>query len=188
MKNIAIFASGSGTNAQRIAEYFQSHKEVKVCRIYCNNPQAYVIQRAVNLGIPLTLFTRKELHESSMVLKTLKDDNTNLIVLAGFLWLIPEDIIHAYKGSIINIHPALLPKYGGKGMYGARVHETVISNNDDVSGITIHFVNEHYDEGQIIFKATCKVEPEDTPDSLAVKIHQLEYEHYPAIIEKLLLK
>jgi len=185
MEKIAIFASGSGTNAQRIIEYFKGHSFISVDLVLSNNPEAYVLTRAKSEGIPSVIFSRKEFYESEDVLTILEERKITFIVLAGFLWLIPDYLLHAYSGKIVNIHPALLPKYGGKGMYGMRVHETVKNSGDKESGITIHMVNEHYDEGQIIFQARCKIDPTDTPQSLAHKIHALEYEHYPRIIESL---
>lgn len=187
-KRIALFASGSGSNAQRITEYFKNNNKVHIAGIYCNKPDAYVLTRAVKLEIHSTVFSRKDFYESEDVLKKLLTDNVDLIVLAGFLWLIPMNILNHFKNRIINIHPALLPKYGGKGMFGERVHEAVIRSGDAESGISIHFVNEKYDEGNIIFQAKCSVELNDTPDSLASKIHKLEYEHYPRIIEQILFQ
>jgi phosphoribosylglycinamide formyltransferase-1 len=185
MEKIAIFASGSGTNAQRIIEYFKRHPSVSVDLVLSNNPEAFVLTRAGSAGIPAIVFSRKEFYETEKVLSILKERNITFIVLAGFLWLIPDYLLRAYRDKIVNIHPALLPGYGGKGMYGMRVHEAVIKSGDKESGITIHMVNEKYDEGQIIFQARCKVEPDDTPESLAKKIHALEYEHYPRSIESL---
>ena len=186
MEKIAIFASGSGTNAQRIIEYFKGHSFISVDLILSNNPEAFVLTRAKSAGIPTVIFTRKEFYETERVLTILKEQKITFIVLAGFLWLIPDYLLHEYSGKIVNIHPALLPKYGGKGMYGMRVHESVIKSLDKESGITIHMVNEKYDDGQIIFQSRCKVEPEDTPETLAQKVHALEYEHYPRLIESLL--
>ena len=186
MKQIAIFASGSGTNAQRIATYFKDSDKVKINRIYSNKPDAYVLNRAKNLNIPTTVFTRDDFYHTDKILNQLIKEKTDLIVLAGFLWLVPDNILIAFPDRIINIHPALLPKYGGKGMYGNRVHEAVISSGDKKSGITIHYVNERYDEGKIIFQATCPVVPDDTPETLAAKVHQLEYKYYPEVIENIL--
>jgi phosphoribosylglycinamide formyltransferase-1 len=186
MKKIAIFASGSGSNAQRIAEFFKGNNHVGVARIYCNNPDACVLIRAVKLGIPSFIFNRYDFYHSDLVLNQLTIDQTDLIVLAGFLWLVPSNILNVFKNRIINIHPALLPGYGGKGMYGQRVHEVVIASGDKESGITIHYVNEKYDEGNIIFQAKCTVEKNETPESLAIKIHKLEYDHFPVIIEKVI--
>jgi len=186
MKRIVIFASGSGTNAQRIVEYFSKNASISVERIYCNKKDAFVLKRAANLGIPATLFNRDDFYRSDKVERLLQKDNPDLIVLAGFLWLIPDSIIRLFPNKIINIHPALLPKYGGKGMYGSIVHEAVINAGEEESGITIHFVNEHYDEGMTIFQAKCKIKKNDTPDVLAAKIHKLEHKHFPEEIEKLL--
>lgn len=187
MEKIAIFASGSGTNAQRIIEYFKDHPSISVDLVLSNNPEAFVLTRAKSSGISSVIFTRKEFFESEKVLTILKQHQITFIVLAGFLWLIPDYLLREYAGRIVNIHPALLPKYGGKGMYGMRVHESVINSGDKESGITIHMVNERYDEGHIIFQSRCKVEPDDTPESLAKKIHALEYEHYPRIIESIII-
>jgi phosphoribosylglycinamide formyltransferase 1 len=187
MNKIALFASGSGTNAQRICEYFRTHPLITPALILSNKTDAFVLERARILGIPSVTFTRKEFYESDQIPTLLKNQEIDFIVLAGFLWLIPENILHLYNGKILNIHPALLPKYGGKGMYGMRVHEAVIQSGDTESGITIHYVNNHYDEGAIIFQAKCKVDPGDTPESLAQKIHQLEYTHFPKVIEEVIL-
>ena len=187
MKQIAIFASGSGTNAQRITEYFSDSVEVGINRIYSNKQEAFVLKRADNLGIPTTVFNRFTFYETDTILKQLQYERTDLLVLAGFLWLIPANLLKAFPDRIINIHPALLPKYGGKGMYGYKVHEAVIRSGDKESGITIHYVNEFYDEGKIIYRAKCVIDPEETPESLASKIHKLEYRYYPQVIEKVLM-
>ena len=187
MYRIAIFASGNGTNAQHISEYFKGNQHVRVDLILSNNPGAYVLERANDLKIPGVSFTRKELYETNYVLDLLSVQNITHLVLAGFLWLIPEKILRPYRGRIINIHPALLPKFGGKGMYGMRVHEAVIASGDRESGITIHHVNERYDEGSVLFQARCPVAPDDTPETLAGKIHQLEYRHFPAVIEQVIM-
>lgn len=186
MKNIAIFASGNGSNAEQISKYFFNNPTGKVKLILTNNPKAGVIERAEKLGIVSVIFDRDTFYFSEEIVDTLKENNINLVVLAGFLWLIPENILKAFKGKIINIHPALLPKYGGKGMYGSYVHEAVITAGEKKSGISIHFVNEKYDEGQVIFQAEVEIEKGETPESLALKIHELEYEHFPLIIEKIL--
>jgi phosphoribosylglycinamide formyltransferase-1 len=186
MKKIAIFASGSGSNAQAIAEYFKNSAQIKVACILTNRPDAYVLERAKMLKIPSFIFDREEYYHSTKLLAILQDYNIDFIVLAGFLWLVPEYLIKAFPKRIINIHPALLPKYGGKGMYGMRVHEAVIDNGEKDSGITIHFVNEKYDEGNIIFQAHCPVNRNDTPELLAERVHLLEHEHYPKVIEKLI--
>jgi phosphoribosylglycinamide formyltransferase-1 len=185
-RKIAIFASGSGTNAQRIIEYFSRNPQITVYLVLSNKPDAYVLERAKILNVPSVVFNRHSFYETDEITGLLKKDGIDLIVLAGFLWLIPLNLIRAYPGRIINIHPALLPKYGGKGMYGARVHEAVIQSGDKESGISIHYVNEKYDEGSIIFQAKCEVMQNDTPDTLSQRIHQLEYKHYPEIIEKLI--
>jgi len=182
---IAVFASGSGSNAQRIAEYFAGKGILEISAIYCNNPDAYVLQRAKLLEIPSVLFNRDTFYKSDEILNDLKSKKVDWIVLAGFLWLIPESIIKAFPQRIINIHPALLPAYGGKGMYGMKVHETIVAAGDKQSGITIHHVNSYYDEGDIIFQATCQVHAGDTAEMLAAKIHELEYEHFPVVIAKL---
>ncbi len=186
MKKIAIFASGSGTNAQNIIEHFQGHETIAVALVLSNRKDAYVLTRATNLGVPIFNFTREEFYETDVVMEKLKDAQVDFVVLAGFLWLIPKNILQRYSGRMINIHPALLPKYGGKGMYGRYVHEAVINSGDTESGISIHYVNEKYDEGEIIFQACCPVKKEDTPETLAERVHQLEYEHFPAVIEQCL--
>lgn len=185
MKRIVVFASGSGTNTQQIVEYFKG-KKVEVSLIVCNNPEAYVFKRAENYGIPSLLINRESFYRSDEVLKKLRFLTPDLIVCAGFLWKVPSNILEAFPKKVINIHPALLPKYGGKGMYGEHVHQAVIREQEKESGITIHYVNEHYDEGAIIFQARCPVEPGDTPETLAKKIHALEYEHFAKVIENLL--
>jgi phosphoribosylglycinamide formyltransferase 1 len=185
---IAVFASGNGSNAQRIAEYFAEPGMPEIAAIYSNNPDAYVLERAKLLDIPSVLFNRDTFYNKASVLEDLKNRNIDWIVLAGFLWLIPNYILNAFPQRIINIHPALLPAYGGKGMYGMKVHEAVIAAGDRQSGITIHHVNEHYDEGDIIFQATCQVQPGDTAEILAAKIHELEYEHFPRVIERILAR
>lgn len=180
MKNIVIFASGSGSNAENIYNYVKNNDEINISLIVTNNKNAFVIERAKKLNIPCEIITKSQFQDSNSVLNTLKKYNADLIVLAGFLLLIPEYLIEKYK--IINIHPALLPKYGGKGMYGDNVHKAVIENKEIESGITIHYVNSKYDEGKIIFQAKCKVTPDDTFETLAEKIHKLEYEHFPHVI------
>ncbi|UCG28345.1 MAG: phosphoribosylglycinamide formyltransferase [Bacteroidales bacterium] len=186
MKRIAIFASGSGTNAQNIIEYFQNHHEIDVTLVLSNKKDAYVLERASRFNVPTRTFTREEFYQSESVLETLRQHKIDFIVLAGFLWLIPTYLLQVYTGRMINIHPALLPKYGGKGMYGKYVHEAVLANGEKESGISIHFVNEEYDKGDIIFQARCPVENEDTPESLARRIHKLEYEHFPKVIEQVI--
>ena len=188
MRNIAIFASGSGTNAENIINYFSNKNRAKVTLVLSNKREAFVLRRAAALETRSVFFDRKELYVTEKVLRYLLLYKIDFVVLAGFLWLVPENILNRYQGRIINIHPALLPRYGGKGMYGSKVHEAVIRNRDPESGITIHYVNESYDEGDIIFQVKCKVDPSDTPDTLAEKVHALEYEHYPKIIEELVVK
>lgn len=188
MRNIAIFASGSGTNAENIIKYFSNKNCAKVSLVLSNKPQALVLKRAEALNVPALFFDRKQLYESGDVSGYLTLYKIDFIVLAGFLWLVPENMIEKYRGRIINIHPALLPAHGGKGMYGDIVHRSVIENREKVSGITIHYVNDKYDEGDIIFQARCKVDPRDTPETLAQKVHSLEYMHYPRIIEELVQK
>lgn len=185
---IAIFASGNGSNAQRIAEYFSGTGILEMAAIYCNNPDAYVLERARILDIPSVLFSRDTFYNTTSILEDLQNRGVDWIILAGFLWLIPEPILKAYPQKIINIHPALLPSYGGKGMYGMKVHQAVIAAGDAESGITIHYVNEHYDEGDIVFQARCTISKGDNAEMLAAKIHELEYEHFPKVIETLILK
>jgi phosphoribosylglycinamide formyltransferase 1 len=186
MNQIAIFASGNGTNAERITTFFQGNKNIKIALILSNKPNAFVLERAKRLNIPSFTFSTQELKETDTVLKKLREFQIDFVVLAGFLQMIPKNIIEAFPEKIINIHPALLPKFGGEKMYGDKVHQSVIEACEKESGITIHFVNEKYDEGNIIFQAKCKVEITDTIKSLAEKVHQLEYQHYPVIIQKLL--
>jgi len=186
MKKIAVFASGSGSNAENIARHFQPNPNIEVSLILSNNANALVLERAEKLGISSHVFTRSEFKESDDVVNILKKFKIDFVVLAGFLWLIPKNLIRSYPNRIVNIHPALLPKYGGKGMYGMKVHEAVIQNGDTESGISIHMVNEVYDEGEIVFQGKCPVEKGDTPEDLARKVHALEYEYFPKIIEQLL--
>lgn len=185
MRRIAIFASGSGTNAENIIKYFSTRNTAKVVLVLSNRREAYVIQRAEALKVKTYFFDRDDFYNSGRVNDLLLEHAIDFIILAGFLWLVPESIISAYPGRIVNIHPALLPRYGGKGMYGDRVHEAVIRNGDRESGITIHYVDKCYDEGSIIFQAKCKVDPSDTPSTLAARVHELEYRHFPVVIEKL---
>jgi phosphoribosylglycinamide formyltransferase-1 len=188
MRNIAIFASGSGTNAENIIKYFSNKNSGCVSLVLSNKPQSFVLKRAAALGISSVFFDREELYTKETVLGYLSSYKIDFIVLAGFLWLIPDNILTRYERKIVNIHPALLPSYGGKGMYGMAVHRAVLDNHDTVSGITIHYVNRFYDEGDIIFQAECRVDPSDTPETLAAKVHALEYEHFPRVIEDLILK
>jgi phosphoribosylglycinamide formyltransferase-1 len=188
MRNIAIFASGSGTNAENIIRYFSNNKSAVVSLVLSNRREAYVLKRAASLNVRSVFFDRKDLYEKEKVSRYLSMYKIDFIVLAGFLWLIPENILNTYEKRIINIHPALLPKHGGKGMYGERVHETVIAKHEKESGITIHYVNNQYDKGDIIFQTRCPVTPEDTPETLAAKVHDLEYRHFPSVIEELVTK
>ncbi|MCX6326457.1 MAG: phosphoribosylglycinamide formyltransferase [Bacteroidia bacterium] len=188
MRNIALLASGSGTNAENVITYFSNRNTAKVSLVLSNKRQALVLKRAEAHNIRTVFFERKEFYVTGKVLRYLALYKIDFVVLAGFLWLVPENIIEQYPGRIINIHPALLPRYGGKGMYGDAVHKAVIGNHDKESGISIHYVNKLYDNGDIIFQAHCKVDPSDTPASLAEKVHALEYLHYPKIIEDLVIK
>jgi len=182
---LAVFASGSGTNAENLIEHFNKTFDKKVVLVLSNNPEAYVLRRAARLGVPAKVFSREDL-KGGEVLALLREYSVDFVVLAGFLWLVPPDIIAAYRNRIVNIHPALLPKYGGKGMYGHHVHEAVLAAGEEQSGITIHYVNEKYDSGDIIFQARCPVLPDDTPESLQERVHALEYEHFPKVVEMLL--
>jgi phosphoribosylglycinamide formyltransferase 1 len=188
MRNIAIFASGSGTNAENIIKFFSNNKTAGVSLVLSNKREAYVLKRAATLNVRSVFFDRKELYEKDKVLRYLSMYKIDFIVLAGFLWLIPENILDMYDKRIVNIHPALLPRYGGKGMYGDVVHEAVIANHDKESGITIHYVNRAYDKGETIFQTRCKIDPADTPATLAAKVHALEYKYFPVVIEELVAK
>lgn len=185
MKRIAIFASGSGTNAQNIIEYFKNSREITVDSLWSNNEDAYALIRAERLGVETFTFGAEELYQSIEILEELSDRKVDLIVLAGFLMLMPANLTEEF--TTVNVHPALLPKYGGKGMYGMHVHQAVIRNQEKQSGMTVHLVNDRYDSGKIIFQATCDVLPDDTAESLAERVHKLEYEHYPRVIEQVLL-
>lgn len=180
---LAILASGNGTNAQQITEYFADKPEVSVDVIIYNRRDAYVATRAANLGIEARYFGRRDFMESDNVVNFLKERNIDYVILAGFLLLIPENILNAFPNRVVNIHPALLPKYGGKGMYGHHVHDAVVANHETETGITIHVVDNRYDCGTTLFQARCKVEPEDTADDVAAKIHLLEKEYFPRVIE-----
>jgi len=187
-KRIAIFASGSGSNAQKIMEHFKRSSEAEVVLILTNNPQAYVLQRADNFEVPSHIFTRDEFYKSDDVIKLLKNLQVDLIVLAGFLWLVPVSLLKAFPNKIINLHPALLPKYGGAGMYGDHVHKAVLANHEEESGITIHFVDENFDEGEIIHQSRFKIEPGDNLEMIKFKGQQLEHQHFPRVVENLLKK
>jgi phosphoribosylglycinamide formyltransferase-1 len=185
-KRLAIFASGSGSNAEKIAEYFANRTDIEISLVLSNNPQAGVIARARRLHIPVVLFDSKTFYETHRIIEILQNEHIDLVILAGFMMLIPEAMVQAFPNKIVNIHPALLPKYGGKGMYGHFVHEAVVAAKESESGITIHFVNERYDEGGIIFQAACEVTPTDTPEEVAQKVQVLEHQHYPEVVERLL--
>lgn len=187
-KRIAIFASGSGSNAQKIMEHFKKHNEAEVAIVLTNNPEAYVLQRADNFEIPTHVFDRYEFYKTNSVVNLLKSLEIDIIVLAGFLWLIPENLLKAFPNKIINIHPALLPKFGGKGMYGDNVHKAVLAAGEEESGITIHFVNEHFDEGEIIHQARFRIEKGDDLEMIKFKGQQLEHTHFPKVVESLLKK
>jgi phosphoribosylglycinamide formyltransferase-1 len=187
VKRIAILASGSGSNAQRLVEHFRGHPSTEVVLVGCDQPGAGVLQRAWDLSVPSFLFSGAQLRDGT-VLRELQGQRIDLVVLAGFLRLIPADMVRAFPDRIVNIHPALLPKYGGKGMYGQHVHEAVIAAKERESGITIHLVNERYDEGEHLFQASCPVHPDDTPESLAARIHALEHAHYPQVVASLITR
>ena len=185
-KKIAIFASGSGTNAEKLIRHFSNSEVAKVELVLCNNPVAGVIDRAKKLDVPCLIFNRKDFYDSGLILSQLREKKIDLIVLAGFLWLIPQQLVAAFEKRIVNIHPALLPSFGGKGFYGMKVHQAVIDSKALLSGITIHFIDEKFDEGEIIFQAACHVHKEDSAESLAKKIHELEHKYFPVVVEKLL--
>ena len=184
---LAIFASGTGTNAEAILRYFEDDPNVIIALILSNNPNAGVLDRAVRFGVTAKVFNREQFRNSD-VLGWLQEKAITHIVLAGFLWLIPGSILSAYPQRILNIHPALLPKFGGRGMYGSKVHEAVKAASETETGISIHEVNEHFDEGKILFQARCKVEPYDTPEEIAQRVHELEYKHFPRVIKEWVTK
>ena len=186
MKKIAILASGEGTNAERIIRYFSEKRTAEVALVITNKAQAGVLKRTERLSVPSLVITAQGFADGE-ALEVLHQYDIDFIVLAGFLLKVPDNILHDYPNKIVNIHPALLPKFGGKGMYGSHVHQAVIASNEKESGITIHYIDEHYDEGNTIFQATCPVSPDDTPDTLATRVHQLEYEHFPRVIEAVIL-
>lgn len=186
MRKLGIFASGSGTNAEEIIKYFQTSDFASVKLVLSNKPDAFVLQRANKLQVPSKVFSRDDLYEGTRVINWLNEFEVDLVILAGFLWLIPDQLLDAYPQRIVNIHPALLPDFGGKGMYGHHVHEAVIAAGKKESGITIHVIDREYDKGITLHQEKCPVLPDDTPDSLAQRIHKLEHEHYPKVIEKYL--
>jgi phosphoribosylglycinamide formyltransferase-1 len=181
-KKLAIFASGSGTNAEEIFKHFQHHPGIEVVLLLSNKQDAYALVRADKFNIPTRVFNRTQFQDET-ILSWLNEYGVTHIVLAGFLWLIPNYLIQKYPKRIVNIHPALLPKYGGKGMFGSKVHEVVKASGDTETGITIHLVNEVYDEGKVLFQDTCKIDDDDSPDDIAKKVHQLEHKHFPRVIE-----
>ena len=183
---IAIFASGSGTNAEAIIKYFKDHPLIKIELVLTNNPKALVLERAKKFAVPAKVFNREEF-TSDEVVRWLREYGVTHIVLAGFLWLIPTSILKSYPNQIINIHPALLPKFGGKGMYGMKIHELIRSLNETETGITIHLINDKYDEGPILYQGRCEVASTDTPKDIAHKVHQMEYANYPFVIEQWIL-
>ncbi len=185
-KHIVLFASGSGSNAQQIMAYFQDHAQIKVVALFSNKADAYALQRAENFKVPAFSFTREE-YRNGTLLQQVQSFKPDLLVLAGFLWLIPLDFLQAFPNKIINIHPALLPKYGGKGMHGLHVHQAVIEAQEKESGITIHYVNEHYDQGASIYQHTCPVYSNDTPEQLATRVLELEHMYLPKVIDELLV-
>jgi phosphoribosylglycinamide formyltransferase-1 len=189
MKQIAIFSSGAGSNAKKIIDHLLSKEKSNstpvVSLIVCNKPEAGVLKIAAENNIPVLLIEKEKFFRGNAYIDELKAANIDFIVLAGFLWKIPDALIKAFRGKMINIHPALLPKYGGKGMYGNFVHEAVIANKEKESGITIHYVDEVYDHGQIILQATCLVSEADTPESLAKKVQVLEHRHFPVAVSLL---
>ncbi|MBC5588481.1 MULTISPECIES: phosphoribosylglycinamide formyltransferase [Bacteroides] len=185
-KNIAIFASGSGSNTENIIRYFRENEAIQVSLVLSNRSDAYVLERAHRLGVPCNVFPKEDWVAGDEILAVLQEYHIDFVVLAGFLVRVPDLLLHAYPNKIINIHPALLPKFGGKGMYGNRVHEAVVAAGEKKSGITIHYINERYDEGNIVFQAVCPVLPTDSPEDVAKKVHALEYEHFPRVIERVL--
>ncbi|MCB0580055.1 MAG: phosphoribosylglycinamide formyltransferase [Phaeodactylibacter sp.] len=185
MPNIAIFASGTGTNAGKIIDYFKENANIHVVLVVSNKATAPVLELADESGIEKMVISRQSFYETEGLLDALRDRGVGLIVLAGFLWLIPDYLVRAYDKRMVNIHPALLPKYGGKGMYGMNVHRAVKAAGETVSGITIHYVNERYDEGGVIFQATCPIAPDDEPEDIARKVQQLEHRHFAPVVEQL---
>ena len=187
-KRIAIFASGSGSNAQKLMEHFKRSNDIEIALVLTNNADAYVLQRADNFEIPTHIFDKQEFYKTEEVIDLLKNLDIDFIVLAGFLWLIPRNLIAAYPGRIINIHPAILPKFGGKGMYGDHVHNAVIAAGESEGGITIHYVDEHYDEGEYIYQARYKINKGDNLEMIKFKGQQLEHLHYPRVVETVVKK
>lgn len=184
---LALLASGNGTNAEAVMKHFENHPLIRVGMLLTNNPEAPALERARRFQVPTRVFTREQFRNGNEVLKWLSDGEVTHIVLAGFLWLVPAAIITAYPSKILNIHPSLLPNHGGKGMYGEKVHQAVKAAGDHKTGITIHLVNEHFDEGKVIFQASCDIHESDTPETIAHKVHELEYRHFPLVIEQWVL-
>jgi phosphoribosylglycinamide formyltransferase-1 len=184
MTHLAIFASGAGSNAENLIRHFENHARIHISLVLSNCHDAPVLQRAEKLGVPTCVFDKTGFYHTNTVLQKLQDYHIDYIVLAGFLWLVPGNLLAAFPQRIINIHPALLPKYGGKGMYGMRVHRAVAANADKETGITIHRIDAEYDRGEILFQARCAVLPHDTPETIAAKVHELEYRYFPEIVEK----
>lgn len=186
MKRVAIFASGSGSNAENIIRYFSNHSDVEISIVLTNNPKAYVIDRCATLGVPCKHFSKKQFTHDHDILNLLLELHIDVVVLAGFLWLVPAHILRAFPNRVVNIHPALLPGYGGKGMYGDKVHQAVLAAGEQESGITVHYVNEHYDKGTIIIQAHCPVKNDDDHHALAQRIHALEYLYFPVALQQVL--
>lgn len=187
MTRIALFASGSGTNVENIANYFNGRTTAKPACVLCNNPDAFVLERAKRLGLESMTFNRTDFNDGKKIMDFLVKHDIDMIVLAGFLWLVPQYLIDAYPSRIVNIHPALLPKFGGKGMYGMHVHEAVKQSGETETGITIHLIDDNYDKGCTVFQAKVAIDPSDSPDDIANKVHSLEYKYYPEVIEKIAL-
>lgn len=183
MSIIAIFASGSGTNAENLIRSFEN-SSIKVSRVYCSNPNAGVIERAHKLNVPVTVFSKSDFYDTTTILDSLKSEHVEYVILAGFLWFIPQYMTDTYNDRILNIHPSLLPKYGGRGMFGIHVHEAVLNNKECESGITIHLVNEDVDSGKVLFQTSCPVLSTDTPEILASRVHALEYEYFPKVVQQ----
>ncbi|MDD6003225.1 MAG: phosphoribosylglycinamide formyltransferase [Bacteroidales bacterium] len=188
MWNVTIFASGSGSNAENIFNYFKDSKLVRVGLLITDNPKAFVIERCRRHSVPCLVLSKRLIDDTDFMLGVLRDFRTNFVVLAGYIKLVPDYIVAAFDQRIVNIHPSLLPKHGGKGMYGSRVHQSVLDSGDKESGITIHFIDNDYDRGSVIFQAKCPVLPDDTADTLAQRVHALEYEYYPKVIEDTIIK
>lgn len=187
-KRISVFASGSGSNAEKFFEYFQHDQDIEIVSLFTNNKSAGVIVRANRFNIPHHVYNRKYWENGEVIIKLLKEQNVDYIVLAGFMLLIPDELVKAYPNRIFNIHPALLPKFGGQGMYGMNVHKAVKASGETESGITIHFVNEHYDEGKIIRQVSCPIDTTDSPEEIAKKVLRLEHENYPKVIAEVVRK